>query len=213
MNPILIQETEPVFGMNYDIGFNAFTVRRKDFIAAGIRWFERWDRLPGTPPVSHAFVITGEDSTVEAFGDGVKVGSLQVYLKDPDVGLLVRRPKGWTQDLGERIAQEAGRHIGERYGYALIGAMALSNTFLGKGLDLVTRGWFGRTIDNLADGKSQQICSELVARADRTQPELAMLGCLRLEPNQVTPALLFGDNEVFEEGAFELVPPVFAPVA
>lgn len=201
-----ITEAKPQWGVNYGEGFDAFTVRKKDFVAAGIRWFSRWDEMPGLPPVSHAFKIIGKDLTIEAFSDGVHYGTLTAYLSDPDVALLVRKPILWTPEMGRGMVEQAQKHLGDKYGYTLIVAMALTRSFLGRGLDWLTRGWTTRFVDDLLDSKRQEICSELVAMADQAQPELAGKGVLAQPANTITPVMLFGDAAIYEPGAVELVP-------
>lgn len=201
-----IVEQRPVWQTNLNVGYNAFITRRKDFISAGIRWFSRWDDLPGVPPVSHAFIISGPNETIEAFGNGVGRGTLSAYLNDPNVALLIRVPSGYTEDLGQRIVAEAAKHIGDRYGYVLIAAMALTNTILGHGIDKATGGWLSRKVDGWADGKREEICSELVAIADAAQPELAGRGILKNPASTIKPVDLMGDAVIYQPGAVELIP-------
>lgn len=199
---------KPRYGHNYAPGYFGFVIRRKDFIAAGIRWFSRWDSLPSIPAPSHAFVIGTEDTTIEAFGSGVAYGSLQAYLDDQDVALIVRRPARWTPKLGDAIVEQAATHIGERYGYGLIAAHALSNTYAGHLLTKLTRGWFERKVVAALDSRRAEICSELVARAAQdADPGLALRGCLVRDAAEIKPADLFFDRECCEPAdyACELV--------
>lgn len=198
---------QPQWEVNYDVGYSGFTIRRKDFVAAGIRWFSHWDSLPDIPSPSHCLIITGPDSTIEAMADGVRAGSLDSYLNDPDVALLVRRPVHYSHDLGQRIADEAATHDGDGYGYSLIGALAVSNSVLGKGIDWLTRGWFGRTVCNIADSKKQEMCSELVGLSMQAQKDLFYLGCLSKPANTIKPVDLFKDRFIYEpvDYAVELV--------
>ena len=201
-----ITEQKAQYGTTYDVGYVGFTVTRHSFIAAGISWFQHWDKIKNVPTPTHVFVITGEDETVEAFPNGVHRGTLQKYLCNPDVALLVRRPWHWTPGLGGQIAAKAAEFIGQSYGYWLIAGMAVSNSLLGRSLSWLTRGWFGRTVEKLCDGKRSQICSELTARALNAQPLLHELGILKYAEATITPMELFSDKLVFESGAIELVP-------
>lgn len=201
-----IIEQQPRWGLNYREGFDGFTVRRKDFIAAGIRWFEKWDMLPGVPPVSHTFKIIGDNRTIEAFSDGIHYGTIGAYLNDPDVALLVREPIVWTQDMAEKMTAAAAAHLGDKYGTSLIAAMAFTRTFFGRGLDWLSRGWTTRFVTNMLDSKRQEICSELVAMVDREQPELACAKVFAYNSNEITPLMLFGDDTLYKPGAIELVP-------
>lgn len=201
---VIEQKTQ--FGVNYDVGYDGFTSHPKDFITAGINWFERWDKLPGIPPVSHTFKIVGEDQTVEAFGNGVRYGKLSDYLNDPNCALMVRKPMKWTPDMGRRLAAAAKSHIGERYNYFLIVMMALGNTFLGHGINKLSGGKFSNWLDELADSKKSSICSQLVSRVNNSVIELRNWGVLRLPPYDVTPLLLLQDKMIYEPGIIELIP-------
>ena len=186
------------WGVNYCAGYSAFLIRKGDFISAGIRWFEHWDDVPNLPSPSHAFIITGKDSTVEAFGDGIHTGTLSGYLHDMTCAVLVRRPLHYTPDMGVRIVQAANAHLGDHYNYALIGAMAVSNSLLGHGLDMLTRGWFSRAVDGLADRKRYAICSQLVALAMQPQEEVMALGVLARPAYTITPMDLVRDQYIYE---------------
>jgi hypothetical protein len=193
-------------GVNCLPGYIAFTVRKKDFIAQGISWFERWDAMRKLPVPTHTFIVAYDGATIEAFANGVHEGKLDVYLNDPNVCLLVRRPVGYTVDLGSRIVQSAAKHVGHGYGYWLIAGMAVSNSFVGRGLDWLTRGWFHRTVEKCADSKTTEICSELVAIAAGDQPELANKGVLDWPTYTVKPVDLFCCDTIFDGGAIELLP-------
>ena len=199
-------EQNPQFGVNYDVGFDAFTCHPKDFITAGIGWFERWDALPGVPPASHALKIVGEDQTIEAFFDGVRYGKLSDYLNDPECALLVRRPILWTPDMGARMVAEAEKHLGEKYNYFLIAMMAIGHSFLGHWIDKQTDGKFSRWLEKLADGTNSEICSQLVAKVNSAMPELRDKSVLKLPPYDITPLLLIGDSVIYEPGTIELIP-------
>lgn len=189
-----IAQSKAQFGFNYDIGWSAFNVRRQDFVAEGIRWFERWDSLPNLPRPSHTYIITGVDETMEAFGNGVHKGTLTAYLKDPNVAVLVRRPLLWTPDRGAEIAKRAIEHDGQGYDYLQIGAMAMAHSYIGHGLDLLTKGWMGHQMEKLADSKNTAICSELTADANGIA-----------DPYAYSPAQLFFSTGIYEDDSFELV--------
>lgn len=199
-------EQKAQFGINYDIGYDAFTAHPKDFLTAGINWFERWDALPGFPPASHALKIVGEDTTVEALAHGVVYGKLSVYLNDPECALMVRRPSGWTPDIGNRLKLAAESHIGERYNYGLIVMMALAHTYLGHGIDELFHGKFSKWLEELADSKRKSICSQMVARSNNSLPEYRNRGVLRLPPYEITPLLLVQDAVIYDPGLIELLP-------
>ena len=199
-------EQKPQFGVNYDVGYDAFTSHPKDFLTAGIDWFERWDALPGVPPASHAIKIVGEDLTLEAFADGVRYGKLSDYLNDPNCALMVRKPILWTPGMAFRMRTEAERHLGERYNYFLIIMMAIGHSYLGHWIDKLTHGKFSLWLEKLADSSRAEICSQFVAKVDNAMPELRDRSVLRLPPYDITPVLLIGDPVIYEPGTIELIP-------
>lgn len=201
-----ILEQKPQFGVNYDVGFDGFTSRTKDFIAAGINWFANWDAIPGVPPVSHTFKIVGDDLTIEAFGDGVRYGKLSDYLNDQTCALLVRRPKGWTPELGARMVEETKYHLGEKYNYFLIVMLAISNSYLGRWIDKKFDGKFSIWLTDWADNAKSNICSSLVARVNGAMPEYEGKSVLANPPFKVMPVMLCGDPVIYEPGAIELIP-------
>jgi hypothetical protein len=192
------------WGVNCDVGWIGFISRHNDFIADGINWFSRWDEISKIP-ITHTFIITGPDSTIEAFNDGVRTGTLSAYLNDPNVALLVRRPIGWTPDMGGRIVSKAQIHVGEGYDDWLIFADAVSNTLIGHWLDHVSNGSVSQHLTQWADSAHKEICSKLVAIA-MSQPETQSFGVLANTPASIKPIDLFEDQHIFTPGAIELVP-------
>lgn len=201
-----ILEQKPQYGVNYNEGFDGFTVRAKDFLANGIKWFERWDQLPGIPPVSHTLKIVGENKTIEALSDGVVYGTIDHYLNDPDCALLIREPIGWTPEMGRRMTAEAEKHLGEKYNWFLIAMIAISRTYFGRAIDNMSKGKISTWLQDWADNSRMEICSSLVARVDSTEPELAGKSVLSLPPFKVLPTMLFGDSVIYKPGAIELIP-------
>ena len=94
------------FGADYATGYIGFT-RVSGMVSRGVAYFERWNRL-GTIPVTHALVVSGENECIEAHIDeGVARVSLAKYFEDPGCRIFFRRPRGWTAELGGRIAATA----------------------------------------------------------------------------------------------------------
>ena len=202
---IKVTQQYPAFGSNYGPGWIGFLSRRKDFIAAGIDWFSRWDEISGIP-VSHTFNVIDEDLTVEAFESGVSDGSLESYLADQDVALLMRRPRLLGIDTARAIIDEAERRLGEPYNNALIAAMGMSNSLLGRGLCWLTGGRTSRWLCHLADRPNHWICSRLVWFTLNRYPYSEYSGVMHQPPYLVKPIDLFEDSFLFEPGAVELVP-------
>lgn len=203
----MIQVTRqiPQYGVNYGPGWIGFIARKDSFVSEGIDWFERWDNISHVP-VSHTFNISGQDLTVEAFEKGVEDGSLENYLLDPDVALLVRKPVLMSPILAATIVNNATSHLGEAYNNRLIAAMALSNTYLGHGLNWATRDRSERFLCWLADSAHKWVCSKLVKTTLEEQPYTALRGVMQIPAYMVKPIDLFEDTYVFEPGAIELIP-------
>jgi hypothetical protein len=202
-----VTEQKPQFGVNYDVGYDAFTCHPRDFLTAGIDWFERWDALPGVPPASHALKIVGPDQTIEALSHGIVYGNLSDYLNDPMCALMVRKPIQYTPDMADRMLKEAKSHLGEKYNYMLIVMMAIGHSYLGHWIDeKFAHGNFSRWLEKLADSKRKSICSQFVARVDNEMVELRDKSVLRFPPYDITPVLLIGDPVIYEPGTIELLP-------
>lgn len=201
---VTVIEQARSFGTNYGVGWTGFISRRNDFVAAGIDWFSRWDEISNVP-VTHTFIICGEELTIEAFTSGVDYGSLSAYINDPDTAVLVRQPILWTPEMGQRIVDKAVLHLHEKYNDWLIAADALVNTFLGHYIDHLTNGRLTSVITKAADSPTKEICSKLVALA-MAQPETEAFGVLANPAWEVKPIDLFEDTAIYQPGAFELLP-------
>lgn len=206
VKPFPVTDATIRWGSNVDIGYSGFIVQHHSFVSAGIRWFTRWDELPGVPDPSHAFVITGPDNTVEAFSTGVRQGTLSAYLNDPTCALLVRKPADWTALMGQRIAEEAFKRVGEKYAFLTDAALAVSGSIGGHLINVLTRGWFALTIARLAEQSRHDMCSEMTAKCLQAITSLSHRGCLQENADLITPARLFCDAFCYETGATELLP-------
>jgi hypothetical protein len=192
----------PQFLTNYARGWVGFISRHDNFIADGIDWFSRWDELDHVP-ISHTFNIVGQDTTVEALEPEVSYGSLHDYLDDPEIALLVRKPR---TRFFERICNQAILRLGDKYNNRLIAALALNETFLGRALNKFSLGAFESWLVRRALRPHTWDCSMLVTETLR-QPDLIPLGgVLTWTPGTVKPIDLFEDQNLFEPGAIELVP-------
>jgi hypothetical protein len=201
---------EPVFGIDYDVGWAGFTFTPKEIISEAIGYGERWEErsvgeaaaLP-YPAVSHAFICTGAGTGIEAHIDtGVAGFHLAKYTADTKCRVYFRKPRGWTPDLGKRIAATAAKNppLGCAYDTSLIAADAICDTITGHALDRLTRGWFREWMCAWLARPNRFICSETDAYVFQQQPELAALGCLKRPANTIDPQELFEDDEVFEGG-------------
>lgn len=202
---------ELIYGKDYDRGWAGFTFAG-GAISDGISYGERWERSGSKfPPVSHAFICTGENAGIEAHLEtGVDHFDLRKYSQDSKCKLYFRKPRFWTPELGARIVATALMNppFGLPYDKNLIVADALVDTFAGHYLNLWTRGWFKKKLCKTLGSDKAFICSETVAYVLRRQAELQGRGCLADEPDTVDPQFLFEDDFVFDPG---FLPPISSP--
>src|SRR5262249_28733522 len=140
------------------------------------------------PPVSHAFVVTGEDQAESAEAKGVMAVRISDYLADRACRVYFRRPRAWGPELGATIAAAAQSHDGEGYGYALIVAHLLHDNPVGKLVDWVGRGWPNHWVSKWCDRARTEICSELAVKALQAAWLWALRvprGCLGLDAREV----------------------------
>jgi hypothetical protein len=194
------QSTAPAFGENYGTGWIGFTDRHDNPISDGIAYFERWEIDPDGIHVEHVFIVTGETTCVEALARGVQKSSLSDYFTDPNCRTYFRRPAAWTPAMGQAITDTAISHIGDKYGYGIIVADLLANTFIGHQLNRLTNNAPNRIISKLLDRPREEVCSELVALCMQSVAVLANRGCLDLPARLITPQDLFVDSAVFDPG-------------
>ena len=110
----------------------------------------------------------------------------------------MRRPKGWTPELGKRIACEAFKYAGDSYDYKLIVADAASYSIAGRLLNKITKDALDSVLTDIADSRGAVICDELAALAMQAQPELHQLGTLKDPARENNPQRLFGDDDLFD---------------
>lgn len=164
-----ILSVKPEFGTNYDVGYVGFTYNSQSIISNGIAYFEHWSAMKDIK-VSHVLVVAGEDLTIEALPEGVVYGSLKHYFDDPHTQIFFRKPVGWNREIGRELVQECAKYIGEKYGYSLIVAHALSNSLVGHFINKLFKGAPDRWVSRLLDARRQKICSELLVTAMKSFP-------------------------------------------
>ena len=144
---------------------------------------------------------------------GVSRASLDEYIGGPTVDgaaianrcqCFIRIPLGYTEKIGETIVAGAASHLGEKYGFGTIVADALANTWLGHGLDFLTRDRWDRLICFLLTNRHKQICSQLVARALQSQLYLRLRGCLRRPADTILPRELGNDPAIWDPVIYQL---------
>jgi len=197
---------KPEWGVNFDLGYIGFTFNDKSFVSNGIAFFEHWDRYSGIP-VSHCLIVTGWDACIEALPQGVVNSDLGKYFDDPHTRIFFRKPKGWNYNIAMRMTDEAGIHVGEKYGYCLLFSHAVAATLPGRILNLLTFNLPNKALSAIFDERKKQICSELAAKAIAANPDLKGKGVLKKPPRMITPQMLFEDNEIFEPWKWEASQP------
>jgi hypothetical protein len=155
MNLISIK---PQFRSNYDAGYIGFTFTDECPVSEGIAFFERWNRLSDIR-VSHVFVVTGDVELVEAqMEHGVQKDSIAKYFNDPHTIVFFRKPRGWSPELGQRIASAAASKIGTPYATGLIVADLLADSFLGHWLNVTFQQWPRRIVNKFLARPAEFIC-------------------------------------------------------
>jgi hypothetical protein len=198
-----VQSVKPVWGDNYNFGYIGFTYATTSKVAAGIAYFTRWSRRE--IPVSHALVVTGENSCIEAYyGVAIRERPLTDYFDHPKRRIFFRKPVDWTPSLGMRISDCACSKIGHRYATGLIVAQAAANTWLGRLINEWTGGGPDRWVSNRLSREGSMICSQLAAWCLGQQPELHGRGILARPHNTIDPQELFEDDQVFEPWSTKL---------
>ena len=181
----------------YNTGY-VFFAHAHDVVADGIDFFERFGRARNLP-VHHTGIVTGGDDLVEAhWRNGVQRARLSDYLNSTETLIVFRQPRGWTPELGQRIAQAAQSRVGSPYDKGLILAQLCSNTICGHLLNRWFKGRPEMWMSRLLDQRQAFICSELSAWALNEQPEFAGRGILGLPLDTISPQELFDDPWLFE---------------
>ena len=193
-----VEEGESPTTDQIQIGYIGFTYV-PGMVSAGVAFAERWNRHSQFK-VTHTLVVSGADECIEAHIDeGVARVSLEKYLGDANCKIFFRRPRGWTPELGARIAASAATQLGCRYNTSLILAQAAADTFFGHWCNRLLGAWPERLMSWMLDRRRHWICSQLVAYALAQQPEYRGRGVLSLPLDMIDPQQLFEDDELFEE--------------
>lgn len=199
---INIVSVAPQFGENYRVGDIGFTYTDNSFISKGIAWFTKWDqgKNPDVPdiPISHVFVVSGENECIEATLPKVKRTPLDHYFTKSSTHVFFRRPVDLTDEIAARIVVAAASKIGQRYGIVQLVGHAIAGSVPGKVIGWMTGGWFTRAAKTAFENKSQMICSELGAYALDEQPEYRDLGVLKEPVTTINPTRLFNDGVIFK---------------
>jgi hypothetical protein len=168
------------------------------WVSAGVAFAERWNRR-STIKVTHTLVVSGASECIEAHIDeGVAKVSLEKYFGDPSCRIFFKRPRGWTPELGARIAASAATQVGCSYNTSLIVAQAAVDTWLGHWCNRLLGAWPDRVLSWALDRQHRWICSQLVAYALAQQPEFRGRGVLSQPLDTIDPQQLFEDDLLWE---------------
>lgn len=189
----------PEFHKTHDIGYIGFTYYRESFVSKGIAYFTRWSKMSDIT-VSHVLVVTSENQCIEALAEKnrVSVSPLTKYFDDPKCSIFFRKPRGWADEIGNRISAKALAQKGCKYDYNLIAADLAKGSFLGRLIDGCFKGSKEDILSKLLNNDKRWICSELAAYALDEQPEYRDKGILNKESDTITPQELFEDGTIFE---------------
>jgi hypothetical protein len=186
----------PEFGVNYNMGIG-FSYQDNSFVSKGIA-VTRWNRgriqmfLMCRCPMPSLSSTRGMQQPQPIVH---RLPALPL-LRQPHVmsssGSRSSGLRAW-----ERIAVSQTR-LGSVYDYSLVAGHALSDTFLGKALGLVTFGWSTKMFRKIWNRKNSYICSVFLALALQDQPELKKKGILKKKACEIDPQALFQDGIVFK---------------
>ncbi len=194
-----IKSKEPVYGENYKKGYIGFTYFKKSFISNGIAYITRWARMSDIM-VSHALVVTGENTCVEALIDkGVIETHLTDYFENPECQIFFRKPVGLTNQIADSIALLAEGQLGTKYNHKLIVAQAMQGTFIGKLINKVFNNNPDILASKLLNRDDKWICSELAAYCLDEQEKYRNKGVLRHSNETIDPQELFEDDLIFQK--------------
>jgi hypothetical protein len=187
----------PAFGRNYDIGYIGFTYTPGNPVSEGIAHFTRWPRMSSII-VSHVLIVTGADECVEALmGRGIVRSPLSKYFNSKTTEIFLRKPLNYTREIGEQIAEEAGRQVGLKYDDLLIASFMLSGSMLGRLLRKAAGNRIDHMVSSLSNRSNRFICSELAAHCLDAQPEYRDKGILSEPSHMIDPQELFEDQHIF----------------
>lgn len=201
-NNITVKQVKPVYGDNYNKGYIGFTYTKGHVIAEGIAYFTRWARMSDIR-VTHALMVTGENSCIEARADTncVQESKLEDYFKKPKCQIFFREPKDLSDEIANRIVETAKLKVGCKYDHVLISFHIITNFIVSKLLALVlpvlpekVKPWLAERFDN----PNKWICSELAANVLAQQPEYQDKVILQRSHATISPQELFEDREIFK---------------
>ena len=201
-----ITTVAPVYGQNYNKGYIGFTYTNSSVVSQGIAHFTKWARMSDIC-VSHALIVTGENSFIEADAsqNAVIEGNLQHHFDAPHRQIFFRKPQELNDEIAEAIVQILRPEVGKKYDFKSILTQALSGSFAGRLCDRLLQGQLENKLSEHLNNPEKWICSELAAYALDEQPKYKDRGILKRPNATISPQELFEDSVIFEpwkEGKF-----------
>jgi len=192
-----ITSVMPEFGVNYKAGYSFGTFRLDSENSYGIAWFTRWDN-PGDILCSHVGFVSENGGSIESImKEGVIESNLDKYFDDPHTHIFFRKPRRYTNEIGKAICDKAKELLGKPYDKDLIKAHALSGTYIGHLLSMMTDDELNQWLEERMNDPNAFICSEMCAWTMQQFPEFAGLGCLTKPACTINPVQYIADSEIW----------------
>lgn len=193
---------KPQYGLNYRDGFIGFTFDDSSFLSSGIVWFTSWEQGQNSDvpniPVSHVFVVTGENQCVEAWVPKVRISSLSDYFNNPHKHVCFRKPNGMTDEIAQQIVKTSLSEVGKSYNYTLIIGHAISDSWVGRMFDSITGGKFHILVTSFFNTRWGFMCSQLASYCMNLISQYKGRGVLKDKVSSIDPQKLFQSKEIFE---------------
>jgi len=188
----------PTYGKDYaagDVGFTTDHNRLAKIIKRGTR-----SDCHGDFEASHCFMIVGENQIVEAqLGRGVVETKLEHHYENPATDAIrFRRVRGYTEELGEAIAESSRGLVGQPFDEKPILTHLIKQSTIVEKISNALGKSIDAALADMLDGDDALYCSELAVCALREQEELADLEFL-----QNVRADLSNPNELFYADIWE----------
>ena len=184
----------PVYGEDYKEGYVFFSYTTENIVSAGLALFQACEMKSGLP-VSHCGIISGTGRCLESTTPTTREDDfIREYVNDPHTIVFLRKPKGWTPEMAQKMIAQGRKHIGEKYAYLGLLGSAIRIIF-SWGFKLFPKL---RYKDDPLNSDKTTYCSEYVALCMRAGG-MGKVGCLAYNPENVYPSTLFEDKEIWTD--------------
>jgi hypothetical protein len=204
---MMMTTLKPEYGKNYKPGYVGFSYDADEPVCEGIAYFSRYERLSEIR-VSHCFLVTGENSCVEALvKTGVTENKLEERFANKNTAVFFRKPAGLTDDIAKRLIAAAMTQVGKKYDVGLALGQIVPNLFLVRRLlskntqESFESWWLGKV-----QNKDGFDCSELMAWTMDELPEYHDRDILARPNYVIRPQQLFESTVLFETWKKEIEP-------